>query len=73
MSTQPTLFDFVCSNSDKFAMLLVFEVVAGVLSLALLFGTEPGTATHVVVVLNLVGVGVLGVATAAILLKCHRR
>ncbi|WP_227378664.1 hypothetical protein [Haladaptatus halobius] len=72
MSTAPTFFDYVCSNADKFAMLFAFECLAGALSLALFLGTEPGTATHVVGVLNLVGIAVLGTATAAILLKCYR-
>ena len=72
MSHEPKFFDYVCSNADKFALLFAFEVLAGLLSLALFLGTEPGTAAHVVGVLNLVGVAVLGTATGAILLKCHR-
>ncbi|SIR65754.1 hypothetical protein SAMN05421858_3171 [Haladaptatus litoreus] len=72
MSHSPSFFDYVCSNADKFAMLLVFECVAGALSLALFLGSEPGTATHVVGVLNVLGAAVLAVATTAILLKCHR-
>lgn len=72
MSHEPTFFDYICSNADKFALLFAFEVLAGALSLVLFLGTEPGTATHVVGVLNLVGIAVLGSATAAILLKCNR-
>lgn len=73
MSNAPTLFDYVCSNADKFAMLFAFECLAGALSVVLFFGTETGTATHVVAILNLVGIGVLGTVTGAILLQCHRR
>lgn len=72
MSHDPTFFDYVCSNADKFAMLFAFECLAGLFSLVLLLGTEPGTASYVVGLLNLAGVTVLGVPTAAILLKCHR-
>lgn len=73
MDHTPTIFDYVCSNSDKFAMLFAFECLAGLLSVAFVLGTEPGTSTHVVSILNLVGIAILGTATAAILLKCHRR
>ncbi len=72
MTRSLTVFDYVCSNSDKFALLLAFECLAGLLSLVLFFGSEPGTAQHVVSVLNIVGASVLGAATAAILLKCYR-
>ncbi|WP_227356392.1 hypothetical protein [Haladaptatus salinisoli] len=72
MSNAPTFFDYVCSNTDKFAMLFAFECLAGALSLALFLWTEPGTATRVVGILNLAGIAVLGAATGAILLKCHR-
>lgn len=72
MSRSPTFFDYVCSNSDKFAMLFAFECLAGALSFVFFLGTEPGTASHVVGILNLVGAGVLAVPTAGILLKCHR-
>ncbi|WP_158059649.1 hypothetical protein [Halorussus halophilus] len=72
MSHDPTFFDYVCSNADKFAMLFAFECLAGLFSLVLLLGTEPGTASYVVGLLNLAGVTVLGVPTATILLKCHR-
>ncbi|MCO8246740.1 MULTISPECIES: hypothetical protein [unclassified Haladaptatus] len=72
MSHRLTLFDYVCSNADKFALLLAFECLAGLLSLALFFGSEPGTSQHVVSILNIAGASVLGAATAAILLKCYR-
>ena len=72
MSHAPTVFDYVCSNADKFAMLLAFECLACLLSILLFFWSEPGTATHVVSILNVLGAGALGVGTAALLVKCHR-
>ncbi len=72
MNRSPTFFDYVCSNADKFAILLAFECLAFLLSLVLFFSSEPGTATRVVGVLNLAGLAVLGTGTSAILLKCHR-
>jgi hypothetical protein len=73
MTRQPSFFDFVCSNADKFALLFVMEVLAGLLSLAIFFATAPGTAARVVTILNLAGVAVIGSFTAALLRKCHRR
>lgn len=67
-----TFFDYVCSNADKFAILLALECLAGVVALVLFVGSTPGTATHAVAILDLVGVSVLGTGTAAILLKCYR-
>jgi hypothetical protein len=72
MSHAPTVLDYVCSNADKFAMLLAFECLAGFLSILLFLWSEPGTAAHVVSVLNVIGAGTLGVGTAALLVKCHR-
>ncbi|WP_266081398.1 hypothetical protein [Haladaptatus caseinilyticus] len=72
MSHGLSLFDYVCSNTDKFALLFAFECLAGVLSIALFFWTEPGTATHVISLLNAVGAGALGAVTGVVLLKCYR-
>lgn len=72
MSRRPGYFDFVCSNADKFALLFAMEVLAGLLSLAILFTTAPGTASRVVTILNLAGVTVIGGFTALLLWKCHQ-
>lgn len=67
-----TFFDHVCSNADKFAILLALECLAGIVSIAVFIGTEAGTAAHAVAILDLIGVSVLGTCTTAILLKCYR-
>jgi hypothetical protein len=73
MSRSPGLFDYVCANADKFALLLALEVLAGVLSVGFFLAAGPGTPVRVVSALNVVGVVVLGGFTAALLWKCHTR
>lgn len=73
MSRTPGLLDYVCANADKLALLLALEALAGLVSLALVVLSPPGTATRVVSVLNVLGVVVIGGFTAVLLWTCHRR
>ena len=73
MSRKPGLFDFVCANADKLALLLALETLAGLLSLGFFLAAEPGTPVRVVSGLNVAGVVGIGGFTAALLWKCHTR
>ena len=73
MSHKPGLFDYICANADKLALMLALETLAGLLSVVFFFASAPGTPTRVVSGLNVVGVAVIGGFTAALLWKCHTR
>ena len=73
MSRKPGLFDFICANADKLALLLALETLAGLLSLGFFLASEPGTPVRVVSGLNVVGVLAIGGFTAALLWTCYRR
>lgn len=73
MTDAPGIFDYICANADKLALMLTLETLAGLLSLGFFFASEPGTPTRVVSGLNVLGVLGLGGFTAALLWQCHRR
>lgn len=73
MSRTPGLFDYVCANADKLALLLALETLAGLLSLGFFLAAEPGTPVRVVSGLNVIGVIGIGGFTAALLWRCHTR
>ncbi|WP_082230543.1 hypothetical protein [Haloprofundus marisrubri] len=73
MSNEPGFFDYVCWNSDKFAMLFALEVFGFLLSLGAMFATAPQTPTHAIASLNVLGAGVLGTGTGLLLYFCHKR
>lgn len=73
MSNTPGVFDYVCANADKLALLLALETLAGLLSVLFFFVADPGTPMRVVSGLNVFGVLVIGGFTAALLWKCHER
>lgn len=73
MSRKPGLFDYICANADKLALLLALETLAGLLSLGFFLASEPGTPVRVVSGLNVVGVVAIGGFTATVLWKCHTR
>jgi len=73
MSDAPGPIDYVCANADKLALMLALETLAGLLSVAFLLLSPPGTPTRVVSGLNVLGVLAIGGFTAAILWICHRR
>lgn len=73
MGHSPGLFDYVCANADKLALLLALETLAGLLSVGFFFASDPGTPVRVVSGLNVLGVVVIGGVTAALLWTCYRR
>jgi len=73
MSQAPGIFDFICANADKLALMLALETLAGLLSVVFFVFSPPGTPTRVVSGLNVLGVLVIGGFTAALLWQCHRR
>ena len=73
MSRNLGMFDYICSNADKLALLLAMEGLAGVLSVGLYLALPPGSPGRVVSALNVFGVVVIGGFTAALLLACYRR
>lgn len=73
MSRTPGLFDYICANADKLAILLALETLAGLLSVVFFVVSDPGTPMRVVSGLNVFGVLAIGGFTAALLWKCHKR
>ncbi|WP_436912200.1 hypothetical protein [Halosimplex marinum] len=62
----------LCRNVDKLLMLFVAEALALLLLVPSLFYVERGTATYVVLLLDLVGLVGLMSFTGVILVKCYR-
>lgn len=66
-----TFLDHLCDYESGWRLLFTFSV--GVLGLMLvwLVNVEPGTATHVVTVMNVVGLAGLALLSGTVLLKCR--
>lgn len=62
----------LCLNVDKLLMLFVAEFLGLLLLLPAFFVVEPGTATYVVVLLDLFGLVGLMSFTGFLLVKCYR-
>lgn len=66
-----TYLDHLCDYESGWRLLFTFSV--GVLGLMLIWlvNVEPGTATHVVTVMNVVGLAGLALLSGTVLLKCR--
>ncbi|MFB6194561.1 MAG: hypothetical protein ABEI80_00180 [Haloplanus sp.] len=62
----------LCTNVDKLLMLFVAEILGLLLLAPSLLVVERGSATFVVVILDLVGLGVLLSFTGVLIVKCYR-
>lgn len=66
-----SFFEGLCMYRDLIYVLFMVSLLLFVLSLVSFAVVEPGTETHVIVVMNLVGLGALLLVSGSVLVKCR--
>lgn len=67
------LLDALCERARGWQLLFVVSLVTVIILLPSFRAVEPGSATYVVVVVQLVGFGIIGVLAGSVLYVCMQQ
>ena len=72
-STADSFLEGVCLYRELVFIVFVISVVMWLLSFVSFLVVDPGSATYVITVLNLFGLGLFGLTSGAVLYICRER